>query len=218
MKKTRIHYMGLLGLVSLLSYAAAVIFSPLAYPGYDWMSQAVSDLSAANAPSLRLWSQLSSLYGICGLVSIMMVCVAISGKLNKIIRIGIYLFSAMNWVSAVGYAMFPLTDSGYAGSFQDMMHMVVTILVVLLSIVSLIFIMTGGYREKRFRSYAVWATITLLFMMAGTILSGTVPKEYFGITERFSVFAATGFNAVLGMYLWKNNTIALDEVKNIDNI
>ena len=55
-------------------------------------------------------------------------------------------------------------------------------------------------------------------MMAGAILSGTVPKEYFGITERFSVFAATGFNAVLGMYLWKNNTIALDEVKNIDNI
>ena len=34
-----------------LSCTAAVVFSPLAYPGYNWMAQAVSDLSAANAPS-----------------------------------------------------------------------------------------------------------------------------------------------------------------------
>ena len=33
--------------------------------------------------------------------------------------------------------MFPLSDSGYAGAFQDVMHMVVTALVVLLSIVSM---------------------------------------------------------------------------------
>ena len=45
--------LGLLGIVSLLSYTAAVVFSPLAYPGYDWMAQAVSDLSAA-APSLEM--------------------------------------------------------------------------------------------------------------------------------------------------------------------
>lgn len=57
---------------SFLSYTAAVVFSPLAYSGYDWMAQAVSDLSASNAPSLRLWNQLSSLYakGVDGFVEI----------------------------------------------------------------------------------------------------------------------------------------------------
>jgi len=30
---------------------------------------------------------------------------------------------------------------------------------------------------------------------------GVVPKDYFGVVERFSVFAAVGFNAVLGIYL-----------------
>ena len=45
MKRTLINYLGLLGMVSLLSYTAAVIFSPLAYPDYHWLSQAVSDLS-----------------------------------------------------------------------------------------------------------------------------------------------------------------------------
>lgn len=203
-KRTLIRWLGLLGVISLLSYTAAVIFSPIAYPDYNWMSQAVSDLSAANAPSKMLWIQLSSLYGVCGMVSIMMVCVFIQGKLNKLLRIGIYMFAAMNWVSCIGYTMFPLSDSGNAGTFQDIMHIyVVTILVIILSISSLIIIMVGGYRDKKYKSLAIWATFSLLLMFAGAIGVNIVPREYFGIPERFSVFAATGFNAVLGVYLFQ---------------
>ena len=33
-------------------------------------------------------------------------------------------------------------------------------------------------------------------------LTGIVPPQYFGIVERFSVFVAVGFNAVLGWYLF----------------
>lgn len=202
--KSMIQKLGLLGVVSLLSYTAAVVFSPLAYPGYDWMSQAVSDLSAGNAPSKLLWDQLASLYGVCGMISIMMVCVFIQGKLNKTLRADIYLFAAMNWISSVGYAMFPLSDSGNAGTFQDVMHVyVVTLLVVVLSIVSLIVIMIGGYRDNTYRSLAIWATAALLLMVAGAVGTNVVPKEFFGIPEHFSVFAAAGFNAVLGIYLFR---------------
>ena len=49
MKRTLTQKLGLLGVLSFLSYAAAVVLAPLAYPGYDWMAQAVSDLSAAFA-------------------------------------------------------------------------------------------------------------------------------------------------------------------------
>ncbi len=201
--KSLIQKCGLLGIVSLLSYTAAVVFSPLAYPDYDWMAQAVSDLSASNAPSKMLWDQLASLYGVCGMISIMMVCVFIQGKLNRTLRVGIYLFAVMNWVTNVGYAMFPLSDSGYAGTFQDIMHVVVTALVVLLSIVSLVVIMIGGYRDPKYRSLALWATAALLLMMLGAIGTNVVSQAYFGIPERFSVFAATGFNAVLGVYLFR---------------
>lgn len=30
--------LGICGIISLLSYTAMVVFSPLAYPGYDWMT------------------------------------------------------------------------------------------------------------------------------------------------------------------------------------
>ena len=41
-KKSLLNYCGLLGVAAFLSYTAAVVFSPLAYSGYDWMAQAVS--------------------------------------------------------------------------------------------------------------------------------------------------------------------------------
>lgn len=202
-KKNFLNYCGLFGVVALLSYTAAVVFSPLAYPDYDWMAQAVSDLSAANAPSLRLWNQLSCLYNVCTLVCAMMVCAGIQGRKTKLLRVGVYLFTLMDWVSAVGFGMFPLSDSGYAGTFQDQMHILSTVVVVLLSIVSLILIIIAGVKDKGCRSYGIFAGIALLMMMVGAFGMNIVPKEYFGVVERFSVFAATGYNAVLGVELYR---------------
>lgn len=202
MKKSLVQKLGLLGVVSFLSYAAAVAFAPLAYPGYDWMAQAVSDLSAANAPSLALWNQLSALYNACEVVCTTVVCIGIQGQKTRLLRAGVYLFAVMEWVSAIGYRMFPLSDSGYAGAFQDIMHMAVTALVVLLSIVSLTVIMAGA-KSRACRSYGVCAAVALGMMLVGTVGMKLVPPQYFGVVERFSVFAATGFNAALGIHLFR---------------
>ena len=202
MKKTLLQRLGLLGVVSFLSYTAAVVFAPLAYPGYNWMAQAVSDLSAANAPSLALWNQLSALYNVCEVVCVTVVCIGIQGWKTKLLRSGIFLFAIMEWISAVGYRIFPLSDSGYAGAFQDVMHMAVTALVVLLSIVSLVIIIVAGAKSKSCRSYGVCAAVALAMMLVGAVGMKIVPAAYFGVVERFSVFAATGFNAALGIHLF----------------
>ena len=202
MKKSLLQRLGLLGVVSFLSYTAAVVLAPLAYPGYNWMAQAVSDLSAANAPSLALWNQLSALYSVCEVVCVTVVCIGIQGRKTKLLRSGIYLFAVMEWISAVGYRMFPLSNSGYAGAFQDVMHMAVTALVVLLSIVSLVIIIVAGAKSKSCRSYGVCAAVALAMMLVGAMGMKLVPAAYFGVVERFSVFAATGFNAALGIHLF----------------
>lgn len=212
-RKSLLNMCGLLGAVSLLSYAAAVVFSPLAYPGYDPLAQAVSDLSAANAPSLALWNRLSSLYNVCEVMCVMMVCVGIAGVGTRLLRAGIYTFAAMEWISAVGYRSFPLSDSGYAGTLQDVMHMVVTALVVVLSIVSLTLVIIAGARDAGCRSYGICAAVALCMMLVGALGMKLVPAAYFGVVERFSVFAATGFNAALGIHLFLSDR---KEVRNAD--
>ena len=192
--------LGWLGLVSLLSYTAAVVFSPLAYPGYDWMSQAVSDLSADTAPSRVLWSQLGALYMPCGIVCVTMCCVTVKNHFNRVLRAGIYLFTLMNWISAVGYSMFPLTQAGISGQFQDVMHLIVTAAVVLLSIASLTLIAYGGLRQRACPALGTWALAALCLMITGAVGTAVLPHAYFGIPERFSVFACSGFTAVLGIF------------------
>ena len=202
MKKSLVQKLGLLGGVSFLSYALAVIFSPLAYPGYHPLAQAVSDLSAADAPSLALWNQLSAGYNACEVVCATIVCVGIQGQKTKLLRAGIYLFVIMEWISALGYRMFPLSTSGYAGTFQDVTHLIVTALVVLLSIVSLSVIILAGAKSRDCRSYGICAGAALLLMLTGALGMKLVPADFFGVVERFSVFAATGFNAALGVHLF----------------
>ena len=202
MKRSLTQKLGLLGVVSFLSYTAAVVFAPLTYPGYNWMAQAVSDLCAAIAPSLALCNQLSALYNACEGVCATVVCIGIHVHKTKLLRSDIYLFAIMEWISAVGYRMFPLSSSGYAGAFQDVMHMVTTALVVLLSIVSLTMIIVAGAKSKNCRSYGVCAAVALAMMLVGAMGMKIVPAEYFGVVERFSVFAATGFNASRGMHVF----------------
>lgn len=202
MKKSLIQKFGLLGVISFLSYAAAVIFSPLAYPGYNRLAQAVSDLNAANAPSLALWNRLTAFYNVCETLCVTVVCIGLQSKKTRLLRVGVYLFAAMEAVSAIGFRAFPLSDSGYAGTFQDVMHMITTAIVVLLSIGSLAVITAAGIKSKSCRSYGICAAIALGMMLVGALGMKIVPAAYFGVVERFSVFAATGFNAALGIHLF----------------
>ena len=186
MKKSMLNVLGLAGVVSFVSYAVAVIFSPLAYPGYDWLSQAVSDLSAASSPSLALWNSLTAFYNVCETLCVTVVCLGIRGKKNKLLRVGVYIFAVMEWVSAVGYRAFPLSESGYAGAFQDIMHMIVTAVVVLLSIASLTIIVIAWAKDKRCRSYGICALVALLMMLTGALGMKIVPAAYFGVVHNSS--------------------------------
>ena len=118
----------------------------------------------------------------------------------KTFRLGIYLFSLMNGISAVGYALFPLTSSGYDGSIKSFMHVyVVTAIVVLLSIISLILIAAGSFKEKN-RLLGFLAITAFACMFFGAVGSTKLPKEIFGVAERFSTYSAVLFTAVLGVY------------------
>ena len=195
----KLKHLGVFGVVSLLSYTAMVVFSPLAYPGYDWLSMAVSDLSAVGAPSAALAEQLNALFGPCAVVSIMAVCVGTAGCKSKTLKTGIGFFAAMEWVTNVGYKLFPWVQDEAASTFQNTMHLIVTALVVLFSIVSLVLIAIGG--RKELPSLRVWALVCLGAMTLGAIGTGVMPKAVFGLFERFSTFSAVIFNAVLGIYL-----------------
>ena len=210
MNKKLINWIGLAGILSFISYLAATIFAPMAFPGYDWMSQAVSDLSAETAPSRVLWERIAAFYNVGSIVCITCVSVFLSEHKvgTKLFRAGVYLYNIMELVSCVGYKMFPLADAGKEiSSFQEIMHMAITAAVVLFSIASLIVLIVAGVKDKRVRNIGAIAAVALGMMFVGAIgtaavQNGAIPQSCFGIVERFSLFSAVGFNAVLGLFLF----------------
>lgn len=197
-KRTLVNWLCLSGILSIVFYLLHDVIGGMNYPGYNPAAQAVSDLTATDAPSFVVASGLSSIHGIFTCLCGALVCVLVKNE-KKSLRLGVYLFTIMNFVSAIGYSLFPLSSGGYDGSVQSFIHVyIVTILVVLLSIVSLILIAVGAM--KKYRLLGILAIVALTLMFVGAVGSGNVPKDMFGIFERFSTYSAVAFTGVLGIY------------------
>ena len=61
----------------------------------------------------------------------------------------------------------------------------------------------NGKNYSRVYDIAMLAAIALGMMFVGAMGKSAVSPDHFGIVERFSVFAAVGFEAVLGIYLFR---------------
>lgn len=202
-KDKYISYFALSGILAVVFYVLHDVIGSLNYPGYDWLSQAVSDLTAASAPSRLIAGGLSAVYGTLSVLAWVLITLFFIDKVNKTFRIGIYLFTIMSIISAIGYSLFPLSEAGLPTTFQDIMHIyVVTISVVLLSIISLIFLGIGANRSQQHRFVGIAAIVTLVFMMMGAIGSMAVPASIFGLFERFSTYAAVMFTGAMGAYVF----------------
>ena len=82
-------------------YFLHVVCGELNYPGYQPLAQAVSDLTAATAPSREIASAFD---GLCIIYNHSMhLAMCFSQRRVQDFRLGIYLFTAMEWTSAVGY-------------------------------------------------------------------------------------------------------------------
>ena len=204
-KKKLINWLCLSGILSIIFYLLHDIVGAMNYPGYNWMSQAVSDLTATDSPSFVIASGFVTVYKLFSCLCSAMICILVKNEKKKTLRIGIYLYSIMNFISAIGYALFPLSSSGFDGSIQSIIHVyVLTAIVVLMSIISLIIIAVGSLKgENKHKLLGILAIISLILMFIGAVGSQNVSIEIFGIFERFSTYSAVIFTGILGVYGFK---------------
>ena len=204
--KKLINWLCISGIISIIFYLLHDIIGAMNYSGYNWMSQAVSDLTSTDAPSFVIASGFVTVYKILNCLCCALLCILIKNENKKTLRLGVYLFSIMNFISAIGYALFPLSSAGYDGSLQSFIHVyILTALVVILSIISLVLIAIGSFKSK-YKLLGISAIISLVLMFIGAVGSANVSKDIFGIVERFSTYSAVVFTGILGIFGFKNNT------------
>jgi hypothetical membrane protein len=203
MKNKMVKIIPLLGITSVILYFLHVILGEILYDGYNPLAQAISDLTASSSPSKNIARLFSTLYGICAVSFSIGFFAYFKNKINKAVTVSSFVFCIMNTISFLGYTFFPLSESGYAGNFQDKMHMVVTVLVVLSTIVSLVLYTIGFFRTKEHKRLGIISISALLILMAGAMLINIMPKEYFGVAERINVYAIIIYTGILSLWMRK---------------
>jgi len=198
-----IEVISLFGAIGVIFYFLHVILGTRFYEGYNPIAQAISDLTASNSPSKRVASIFSFLYGIFTVIFSITLFIYFNGEINKPITFGSCFFCIMTIISFLGYTMFPLSEEGYAGTFQDKMHMVVTIAVVLFTVISIALFAFGFLISKEYKYMGIISICVLLLLITGVILINKLPKNYFGIAERINVYSIVIYTGILSLWMCK---------------
>jgi hypothetical protein len=201
--KKLIELFSLFGVIGVFLYFLHVILGTIFYGGYNSMAQAISDLTASNSPSRNIAVPFSFFYGIFTVIFSTYFFVYFKQKINKFVTFGAGFFCIMTIVSFFGYTFFPLSESGYAGTFQDKMHLAVTIIVVLFTITALILFIIGFFKTENLKYLAIISLCTFLLLLTGSMSMNILPKEYFGIAERINVYSIVIYTGILSFWMYK---------------
>jgi len=210
--KKLIEIFSLSGVIGVFFYFLHVIMGTIFYEGYNPMAQAISDLTASNSPSKNIARPFSFFYGIFTVIFSTYFFVYFKQKINRCVTFGAGFFCIMTIVSFFGYTFFPLSESGYAGTFQDKMHIAVTIAVVLFTIAALISFAIGFFRTEKLKSLAIISLCTFLLLLTGSMLMNILPKEYFGIAERINVYSIVIYTGILSFWMYKYKEVRRSSV------
>lgn len=187
--KSLYRYWPVSGILAPVIYILADSYIVTRYPGYVYLDQAISELSAIGAPTAHLWFVLtlpfSPLLILFGLNILITAYYSVPLKVTGLLIL-IWGLSGYLWL------LFPMNMRGNIGSSSDTGHLVMAAFTVLLII---IFITVGsGSFGRRFRIYSYLTIITMLvsgFMVGRQApdVAAHLPTPYMGLLERISVFS-----------------------------
>ena len=190
------------GILSSILYVATDILGGLRYPGYDFTSQAISELGAIGAPSAGLVGALFFVYGVLVLA----------------FGVGVYREGARRGrgLRITGAVLIAYAVTGFASPFTrmhqrgagsldaDLSHIVLTVALVILLLLAMGFAAFALGRRFRIYSIATMAGLVAFGAWTGAYaarLAAGLPTPGMGIIERIDVYAALLWIAVLSSTL-----------------
>uniref|UniRef100_A0A2A4Z9T4 DUF998 domain-containing protein n=1 Tax=OCS116 cluster bacterium TaxID=2030921 RepID=A0A2A4Z9T4_9PROT len=195
------------GMISTIIYLLHVVVGGALWGGYSHMEQSISDLTSVGAPNKTLLSVMTNVYGILALIFALVLYRLIKQHDFKLLRIGLLLLVVMEAVSFVGYMLFPLESSGIEQfSFQNVMHIIVTIIVVVATISFTFLLGIGFLRIQRMKKLGLYILvsgiiITISGVSTGFVIANELPV--IGLIERVNIFALQGVIFALSFVMYR---------------
>jgi hypothetical protein len=198
------------GIASSLLYVAVTILGAMQWQGYSWTSQSISELFALDAPSRSLVATAFLAYGV--LVIAFGWGVWMAAGANRALRIAGGLLIGYGVVGVPGplfFSMHTMVRGAPGGAQRDILHIILTAVLVLLILLSIGF--GAAAFGKGFRLYSI-GTLTLVVVFGalagvqGGRMAANQPTPGMGIEERINIFGFLLWVVVLAIALLRAQT------------
>lgn len=206
-KKSLWQILSISGFIGIIIYFAHVILGGILWDSYNPITQTISELTSGDAPNKEILSIFTAVYGVLLVIfSFSMYFIFKKFKVHKVAIIGSVLLIIMETSSFIGYNLFPLT-SVTEMNFQNAMHIVVTIVVVVCSIAAIFFVGIGLIKTDSYKRIGIFVLIcAIIFTASGSLtpISMANNLRIAGLTERINIFTLQICLSVLSVSLFKS--------------
>ena len=172
-------------------------------PGYNHLSDTVSELFAPGSPNKAFLDVLHTIFAVLlilfgiGLVQFFQE----TKPLKRIGQVGASLFTLMGCVSVTTATIFPQDPWGTTATFPGEMHKNLSGVIGLLSVVSMLLIGIWFFRTKTSIKFGVYSFITIgLVVITAGLYAVSIGSPYMGLAER--VTALVGFQWTFTLAFW----------------
>lgn len=201
---TIIGFLMLIGMLSFVIYISYAMLGNYLWAEYNPITTDISSLSAVGAPNQNILNPFIMIYGICFLTfTFTYTFWVFYDKKNRNFKIGAILLLLMSIISAFGYNLFPLVGDKTQMTFQNLMHILVTVAVVFLSIAALYFTAVGNLKNKERKKFGM---VLIILATIFTVLGATNPigmamnLNILGLTERLAIYSLHFIIGIIGIY------------------
>lgn len=184
-------YLMPLGMIGVLFYFTHTILGNILWKEYNPITTDISSLTADGAPNSQLLRIFTFIYGICMLLFVIALLVKAFRQYHSLLKTGYIILMLMQLTSMFGYSFFPLSADKTEMTIQNMMHIIVTVVVVFTTITSSFFISFGYLKQEKMSGLGKVTLFTAIFITVFGVLnpiSMNLQLNILGLTERLVVY------------------------------
>ena len=196
------------GIASSVLYVASDILGSLRYPGYSWLDQEFSELTAQGSPVRPFMLTMNILPGTVLFTAFIVGIWTLAGPKQRTARITAALLAGYQIFGFVAGVITPMTTRETMGAGEDTLrnafHGPLTLVMDLLLVAGMAFAAT--LLGKRFRYYTYATIVVLLVFGIWTSfqipqMAANQPTPWMGLKERINIYATMLWVAVLAIAL-----------------
>ncbi len=181
-----------LGMIGSISYLLHTFIGQLLWEEYNPVTTDISSLTATGAPDRNLLLIFTTIYGIATILFVIGMIIKSFQKYHIAVRTGWIIFLVMNLVSLFGYSMFPLSGDKTELSFGNLMHIVITVIVVFTTIAAGFTLAAGYLKQEKMKRIGIFTLVmAIVITLAGSLnpIGMANNLNILGLTERAVIYS-----------------------------